>query len=131
MKAVRCSEETYVLILEHAAKHGTTITRAVDELVTGRGSEQGISGGSQVHLLLEELTALKRIDELELKTRALLGLLHAYHLAAHSPDDNQFYCQRCEEGLMDWVEESRNPQGVIDWQAYQCGSCGWVFPLTA
>ena len=131
MKAVRCSEETYVLILEHAAKRGTTITRAVDELITSSSFEPGLSGGPQVHYLLEELTTLKRIDELEIKTRALLGLLHAYHLAANSAEANQFYCQRCEEGLMDWVEESRNPEGVIDWQAYQCGSCGWAFQLTA
>jgi len=120
MKVVRCSDDTYAVILQHAARRGTNITRAVDELVTGTGSslEQG-----------EGLATLKRVDELELQTRALLGLLHRYHLAAHNAAENEFYCHRCGEGLMDWVEESRNPEGVIDWQAYQCSSCGWAFQI--
>jgi len=70
------------------------------------------------------LRTLKRVDELELQTKSLLSLLHGYVLAGTR---NQFYCPRCEEGLMNYVEESRNSEGVIDWQAYQCNTCDWTF----
>jgi len=120
MKAVRCSDDTYAMILQHAARRGINITRAVDELINGSSFEQN-----------EGLSSLKRIDELELQTQALLGLLHSHILC--DPNDvrgsRDFHCQRCGEGLMDYVEESRNPEGVCDWQAWQCLSCGWAFPL--
>jgi len=43
MKVVRCNDETYSLILQHAAQRGCNITRAVDELVTAQLSSGPIA----------------------------------------------------------------------------------------
>jgi len=126
MKVVRCNDETYASILQYAAHHGCNITHAVDELVNGRVSK-GLATPKREG---EGIVTTKRVDELEIQTRALLSLLHQYHLGPHNAAENKWYCQRCGEGLMDWVEESRNPEGFIDWQAYQCLLCGWTFQVS-
>lgn len=77
MKVVRCSEDTYSFILEHAAQHRIPIARAVDELVGGRlegqQSEDREDLGSEVLVRLQELerSTLRSISDLQSTIRHL------------------------------------------------------------
>jgi len=126
MKVVRCNDETYALILKYAANHSCNITHAVDELVTGRQSK-GVMNLQEADR--GEVVATKRIDDLDLRTRSLLSFVHCHVLCDPNATGREFYCERCGEGLMEYVEEF-NREGVCDLQTYRCPLCGWDFPMT-
>jgi len=128
MKVVRCNDETYALILKYAADHSCNITHAVDELVTG-GRSRGVMDLQKADR--GEVVTTKRIDDLDLRTRSLLGLVHCHVLCdpEYIAEGTIFYCERCGEGPMEYVEEF-DREGVCDYMAYRCPLCSWDFPMT-
>jgi len=80
MKVVRCNDDTYSLILEHAAQRGCNITRAVDELVTGQlSSEQNVQSSGDP----EELRTIVRGELRELLSVLLRLEKYVGHDLAH------------------------------------------------
>jgi len=122
MKVVRCNDETYALILNYAADHDCNITHAVDELVTG-SRNKGVKTLTRADR--GEVAATKRMDDLDIRTRWLLSL----HVLSGLMFGKTYYCERCGEGLMEYVEEFDQDE-VCDYQGYRCPLCSWDFPMT-